>query len=124
MGHSSMPFYSIELLRAFFDPQYGNTLKEVIISAFVLEIGWMALLVWSVFAPFERRHILLFTMVPILLGNVLHSVNQFGSGGVSTGTIVLNTVFGLVYSGLYVGAYMAVKPEPTRAARIMPPDGR
>jgi hypothetical protein len=61
--------------------------------------------------PFERRHILLFTIVPILLGNVLHGVNQLGTNSESLMAIALNTTFGLFYSGLYIVAFMAGKKK-------------
>jgi hypothetical protein len=79
------------------------------ISAAVLEIGWIALLVWVVIKPFERRQILLFTIIPILLGNILHGVNQFGTHNETTSAILLNTAFGLLYSGLYVVAFIVGK---------------
>ncbi len=53
--------YGIGLLRAFFNPQYNNTIREILISGIVLEFGWTALLFWVIFKPFERRHILQFT---------------------------------------------------------------
>jgi hypothetical protein len=98
--------YSFGILRAFFDPRYNNAIREIMISAAVLEIGWIALLVWVVIKPFERRQILLFTIIPILLGNILHSVNQFETLSENTSAILLNTAFGLLYSGLYVVAFI------------------
>jgi len=103
--------YGVGLLRAFFDPQYNNTIREILISAIILEFGWAVLLLWVVFRPFERRHILLFTVIPILFGNILHSINQFMDTRGSPGSIVINTLFGLLYSGLYVVAYFSGKPD-------------
>jgi hypothetical protein len=103
--------YSFDILSAFFDPQYNNAVREILISAAALEIGWISLLVWLIFKPFERRHILLFTIVPILLGNFFYSANQFESHSDNLSAIALNTAFGILYSGLYVAAYMAGKGE-------------
>ncbi len=103
--------YGINLLRAFFDPQNSNTIREILISALIQELAWAALLLWVVFKPFERRHILLFTIIPILLGNILHSINQFMDTRGGPGSIVLNTLFGLFYSGLYALAFFLGKPE-------------
>jgi hypothetical protein len=105
--------YSVDILRSIFDSQYNNAIKEIMISAVVLEIGWITLLVWVIINPFERRHILLFTIVPILLGNILHGVNQFGTHSGNARAIALNTAFGLLYSGLYIVAFMAGKGEKT-----------
>ena len=107
--------YSFDLLRAFFDPHYNNAIREIMISAAVLEIGWITLLVWVVIKPFERHHILLFTIVPILLGNILYGVNQFGTHSGNANAIALNTVFGLLYSGLYVVAFLVGKGENNKA---------
>ena len=101
--------YSFDLLSAFFNPHYNNAIKEIMISAVVLEIGWIALLVWVIIKPFERRHILLFTIVPIMLGNILHGVNQFGTRSGTASAILLNTAFGLFYSGLYIVAFIVGK---------------
>lgn len=103
--------YGIDLFRAFFDPQHSIVIREILISAIVLEFGWTALLVWLVFKPFERRHILLFTIIPILLGNILHCSIRFDGSGDSVRAIALNLTFGLLYSALYVGAYLAGNPE-------------
>jgi len=111
--------YSFDLLRTFFGPHYNNAIKEIMISAAVLEIGWITLLIWVVIKPFERRHILLFTIMPILLGNILHSINQFGTPGGSLSQIALNTVFGLFYSGLYVVAFRLGKDENNKTRRIV-----
>jgi hypothetical protein len=101
--------YSVDILRTIFDPQYNNAIREIMISAVVLEVGWITLLVWVINNPFERRSILLFTIVPILLGNIFHGVNQFGTHSGNAWEIALNTAFGLLYSGLYIVAFMAGK---------------
>ena len=98
-------------LRSIFDSQYNNAIKEIMMSAVVLEIGWITLLVWVIINPFERRHIRLFTIVPILLGNILRGFNQFGTHSGNSRTISLNTAFGLLYSGLYMVVFMAGKGE-------------
>ena len=111
--------YCIDLLRAFFDPHLNNAIREIVISAVVLEIGWITFLVWLIIKPFERRHILLFTIVPILLGNILHGVNQFTTHSGNVGAIVLNTVFGLLYSGLFVVAFIVGKSEKTSLEKLV-----
>ena len=102
--------YCIGFVRAFFDPQYNFAIREILVSAIVLEFGWMALLLGVVLKPFERRHILLFTIIPILFGNILTGINQLMDTPGNLGPFVMNTVFGLLYSGLYVSAYFLGKP--------------
>jgi predicted MFS family arabinose efflux permease len=102
-------FYAIGIVESIFSSQYNSDIKEIMISAAALEIGWITLLVWVILNPFERRHILLFTIVPILLGNILHGVNQLGTHSENLMAIALNTIFGLFYSGLYIVAFMAGK---------------
>jgi hypothetical protein len=100
-------FYAIDIVGSIFSSQYDNAITEIMISAAVLEIGWITLLVWVILKPFERRHILLITIVPILLGNILHGVNQIGTHSESLIAIALNTIFGISYSGLYILAFIA-----------------
>ena len=106
--------YSVNIFRSLFHSQYSYAIREIMISAVVLEIGWITLLVWLIFNPFERRHILLFTIVPILLGNILHGVLQLGLNSGNSGAIALNTAFGILYAGLYVVAFMAGKSEKSK----------
>lgn len=101
--------YTIDIVESIFSSQYNSAIKEIMISAAALEIGWITLLVWMILNPFERRHILLFTIVPILLGNILNGVNQLGPHSENLMAIALNTIFGLFYSGLYIVAFMAGK---------------
>ncbi len=102
--------YCIGFLRAFFDPQYNFAIRQILVSAIILEFGWMALLLWVVLKPFERRAILLFTIIPIFFGNILAGINQLMDTPGNLGAFVINTLVGLVYSGLYVLAYLLGKP--------------
>jgi hypothetical protein len=102
-------FYTIDIVGSIFSSQYNNAIKEIMISAAALEIGWITLLVWMILNPFERRHIILFTIIPILLGNILHGVNQLMTNSENLMAIALNTIFGILYSGLYIVAFMAGK---------------
>lgn len=103
--------YGSALLRSFFNPHYSSAIREILISAIVLEFGWTALLIWVIFKPVERCPILLFTIIPILLGNIFHSANQFGDHSAGFGSIFLNTLIGFLYSGLHYGAYLSGKSE-------------
>ncbi len=105
--------YSVDLINAFFNPNYNNAIREIVISAIVLEIGWIGLLISVISKPFERRHILLLTIVPILLGNILHGVNQFEIHNGNPNAIALNTVFGLLYAGLYCMAFRLGRGKET-----------
>lgn len=97
--------YGVGLLKAFFLLPCDNVTKEFIISGIALEFGWIALLVWMIFKPVERRYLLLFTAIPMMLGNILHSVHQFVNLHSSIGAVVLNLGVGLLYTGVFVGAY-------------------
>jgi len=102
--------YGIGLFGQFFDPQIGGDVKQIIISAIALELCWAALLVWVVFKPLERRHILLFTAAAMLIGNLLTNIQQvmFADGTVKT--VTLNLLGGLIFAGLFVLAFFAGKP--------------
>lgn len=98
-------FYGIELWRNFFDPQFNNATREIIISAIALEFGWSALLLWALCKPGERRHILLMTAIPIAMGNLLHSLNQSIYAHTEPTEIVMNLAIGGVVVGSFVLAF-------------------
>lgn len=101
--------YGAGLLNTFFTPNLANTTREILISAIALEFGWAALLGWVFFNPCTRCHILLFTSIPILLSNILHSTNQFINFHKSIGMVALNISGGIVYSALFITAYFLGK---------------
>jgi hypothetical protein len=104
-GISLNAIYGIELWRSFFDPQFDNATREIIISAIALEFGWAALLLWVLFKQGERRHVLLMTAIPIAIGNLLHSLNQSLFAEIGPTKIVLNLAIGGMVVGSFVLAF-------------------
>jgi hypothetical protein len=102
--------YGVELLKALFDPQFNNTVREILISAIALEFGWAALLLWVIGKPCERRHILLFTAIPMIIGNLLHSINQAVNTDIEMTRNAINMAGGLFIAGLFVVAFFLGKP--------------
>lgn len=117
-------FYGVELLREFYSPRPGPAFREVLISAIALELGWAALLIWVIFKPSERRHVLLFTAASMLIGNLLHGLDQYLYLGEGAGAMAGNLVFGLLFAGLFVTAFWAGKslgPNKRQPASIESP---
>jgi len=108
--------YGIGLFGQFFDAQIGGEEKQIIISAIALELGWAALLVWVVFKPLERRHILLFTAAAMIAGNLLTNIQQVMFAGGTVKTVTLNLLGGLIFAGLFVLAFFAGKPAEGQEA--------
>jgi hypothetical protein len=102
--------YAIELLGELFAPQTTNSVHEILISAITLQFGWAAMLFWVAFDPFERRHILLFTALPMVIGNLLFSINQFVNTDVEITEIVLNLTVGIFVAGMFVLAFFLGNP--------------
>jgi len=107
--------YGASLLSKFFDPQSESAIREILISAIILEFSWALLLLWVAIKPFAGRHILLFTVIPVLSGNFMHSFSQHIDSTLSYGALVSNSIFGLFYAGLYVVAYHLVKTDAIKA---------
>ena len=101
--------YGIELLTAFFDPIQSSEIRKVLVSAIVLEFGWIALLIWMAFDPFKRRDILLLSIIPILFGNILHNIDLILLERSNMIEVVINLAFGIFYSGVYLFAYILGK---------------
>lgn len=103
--------YGIGLFGKFFAAQIGIDVKQIITSAIALELGWAALLVWVVFKPLERRHILLFTAAAMLIGNLLTNIQHVMFADGTMGTLTLNLLGGLIFAGLFVSAFFIAKPN-------------
>jgi len=101
--------YAIGLLGAYFNPQYNNSIREILISALVLEFGWAALLFSVIFKPFERCYLLLFTAILMILGNFFHCMNQIIYSQGAANKIALNLITGIVLAGLFVFLYFLGK---------------
>lgn len=101
--------YGVELLKALFDPQFNNTVREILISAVALEFGWAALLLWVIGNPCERRHIVLFTAIPMIIGNLLHSINQAVNTDIEITGNAINMAGGFFIAGLFVFAFFLGK---------------
>lgn len=110
-GVSINTAYGVELLKEFFDPQFKNTVREILISAIALEFGWAALLLSVVGQPCERRHIVLFTAIPIIIGNLLHGINQYVFSDGRTDEISVNLVIGAIVAGFFVLAFLLGNPK-------------
>ncbi len=103
--------YGVELLKEFFNPRYNNEIREILISAIALEFGWAALLAWVIFKPFERRHLLLFTAISMMIGNLLHSINQSIYVDNGAGMMAVNLIPGITFAGIFVLAFFVGKPK-------------
>jgi predicted MFS family arabinose efflux permease len=101
--------YGIGLLKDLFPAHYNNEINGFLISGIALNFGWAALLGWMIFKPFERRHILLLTIIPMLLANILQSANNYINLHTSVVIIALNIGVGFLYSALWIGAYFLAK---------------
>jgi glucose uptake protein GlcU len=99
--------YGAGLLYEFFDPQTNDAFREVIISAIALEFGWAALLLWALWSPIERRHVLLFTAIPMVIGNLLHNILEMLKSDSSGAAVTLNSLVGLAFAGLFILAYFS-----------------
>jgi len=102
-------FYGVELLLEFFSPRPNPEFREVLVSAVTLEFGWATLLIWVLFRPSARRHVLLFTAASMLIANLLHGFDRWAHLGGRAGAMAGNLVVGLLIAGLFVGAFWAGK---------------
>jgi hypothetical protein len=71
-------FFQINIGLDFPDPT--TELRFVLVAGMTLMWGWTVLLVWGFFKPIERRLILFFTAVPVVLGYFLGELVVFVQG--------------------------------------------
>lgn len=108
-------FYGFELVKEFFDLQLNAQIREILISAIALEFGWAALLLWVLGDHRARRHVVLLTAIPMIIGNLFHSINQFLFAAGTPMEIAVNLFFGSAVAGLFVLAFVFSKPVRTLA---------
>lgn len=101
--------YGVELLKEFFSPQVTDSIRNILISAISLQFGWAAILLWVVIKPFERRQLILFTALPMAIGNLLYSITQFINAEIKAAEIALNLGTGIFMAGLFVFAFFLCK---------------
>jgi len=106
--------YGIELLDELYAPQTTDTVREILISAITLQFGWAAMLLWVAFSPFERRHIILFTALTMVSGNLLYSIDQSIHTEAKVAEIALNLVIGIFIAALFVLAFFLSRPNRFR----------
>lgn len=111
-GASINVVYGVGLLKELVNPQLNPAVREILISAIALEFGWAALLLWVVHKPFERRHIVLFTAIPMTIGTLLHSINQLAFMDGKPAIAAFNLVGGGMIAGLFILAFFLGKPSP------------
>jgi len=114
-GASINIFYGLELVKEFFDLQLNDRVREILISAIALEFGWAALLLWVLGDPYARRHVVLLTALPMIIGNLLQSSNQALFLGSTPVEIAVNLLLGSAVAGLFVLAFIFSEP-----ARLLP----
>jgi hypothetical protein len=107
--------YGTEMLIQFFRTTPDVEIKEILISSISLEFAWATLLLWALFKPFGRRHVLLFTAMAMLSANILHSLNQILFSGSSIGTVTLNLITGILFSSLFVMAFVIASPKSMKS---------
>lgn len=97
--------YAIGLLQTLFDPLQSDLIKEISISAIALEFSWAALLIWVMLKPYEHHYLLLFTAIPIVFANFLHSMNQLINQHSEASMIILNLSIGFCFASIFVYAF-------------------
>ncbi len=83
-----------------------------------LMIGWTVLLLWADRAPFERKGVLLITVVPVILGLAANQVGAWRDGFIPLGALVPVWALQLVLSAVFVAAWAYARATERRAALV------
>ncbi len=73
--------------------------------AAVFTLGWVLLLVWADRSPVERRGVMLLTIAPVFLGNMLCGVYAAWSGFIETTTLVPSWVAQVIIVVLFAWSH-------------------
>ena len=72
-----------------------------------LMVGWTVLLIWACFDPIARRDVLLITIVPVVVGLMLHDAQARRRGELRRGPVLAIRSMQLVLTALFAAAYIA-----------------
>jgi hypothetical protein len=103
-------YYGYEFVRAFLDSRTDFGTRQILAAVITLEFAWMALLLWVILKPFQRRAILLFAGAAILAGNVLVGTAMLMEPTGSWSAFFMNLLVGLVFFAFFIAAYFVGKP--------------
>jgi len=102
--------YGAHLLARLADSGLDTAVRQVVVSAAPLQLGWAALSIWAARHPFRGRFLLLFTAGAMLLGNILGDATRVHAGVATWGAALLNLAAGCLVAGAFVGAYVIGGP--------------
>ncbi len=85
-----------------------------------LMAGWTALLLWADRKPFERRGVILLTLVPVLAGLIGASVFAASSGMLATARILPMGILQCSVAALFLGAFLGSRPASGSGNRRTP----
>ena len=89
--------------------------------AAVFTLGWVLLLIWAARKPVERKGVMLLTLVPVLVGNMLCGIYAASSGFVATTMMfpswIVQTVIIVMFGFSYYEASKIDKSNPPRAPK-------
>ena len=74
-----------------------------------LMLGWTVLLLWAALKPVERAGVLLITVVPVIAGMILGTVEQIINWGAPLPSQLPTLALQLVLSGLFLYAYVTAR---------------
>jgi len=74
-------------------------------TAFPLMLGWTVLLLWAAGRPVERRAVLLFTAVPVVVGLMVVELIDVGSGHATIDGTAPTLVLQAALTSAFVAAY-------------------
>ncbi len=83
----------------------GAEYKYAMYVASSLMAGWTVLLIWGYLSPIERKAILLFTSLPVLIGLISASIFAVASGFISFYKMIPTIVFQSLLFMLFIYCY-------------------
>lgn len=87
----------------------GLAVSKALGIAAALMLGWTVLLLWAALKPVERADVLLLTVLPVLAGLLLSTLEQMLDWGVSLPSQLPTLALQLALSGLFLYAYVTAR---------------
>jgi len=88
--------------------------KEYLLNFGILELSWVALLVWFLYDTYTRRAIMILYMLPLVGVNITHSIHCVITHQWGVFDAFINVVYGVLFSSIFLLAYIRINLNQKR----------
>ncbi|MCD6258311.1 MAG: hypothetical protein J7J31_01790 [Helicobacteraceae bacterium] len=93
--------------------------KEILLSFAVLDLSWVAILLWFLRDIYARRMILILYTLPLVGLSLVHSLHDLLMHKISIVNALENIMFALAFSSIFILGYFKITPKTKGNMHVM-----